>query len=285
MQRTNLQLALGIRDIILYVNQAYKSTPARSWFEFLNYRKILPLKEIKMSEIHNKNIEQPPDVNTSSKPPSPPQIQTSQEDFDTKRIKDWEERVKKITPSFNLKQNITEDETGKKVVTLTREETTNKPLTQEIQASTFCAAYGSANYDYAVKLLTQTVSGFFRGSEEDVKTHVANTTNAITGALLSLAPKDEIEGMLCTRLLVLHDQAMKFMCNVAYSQQITAGVDLNVNRATKLMRIYNETLEALMRYRRKGEQKVTVQHVTVGEGGQAIVNGQINQGGGDHAKR
>ncbi len=35
-------------------------------------------------------------------------------------------------------------------------------------------------------------------------------------------------------------------------------------------------LEALKRYRTGGEQKVTVQHVTVGEGGQAIV-GNINQ--------
>lgn len=35
-------------------------------------------------------------------------------------------------------------------------------------------------------------------------------------------------------------------------------------------------LEALKRYRTGGEQKVTVQHVTVSEGGQAIV-GNVNQ--------
>jgi hypothetical protein len=36
-------------------------------------------------------------------------------------------------------------------------------------------------------------------------------------------------------------------------------------------------MEALKRYRTGGEQKVTVQHVTVGEGGQAIV-GNVTQG-------
>jgi hypothetical protein len=36
-------------------------------------------------------------------------------------------------------------------------------------------------------------------------------------------------------------------------------------------------MEALKRYRTGGEQKVTVQHVTVSEGGQAIV-GNVTQG-------
>jgi hypothetical protein len=36
-------------------------------------------------------------------------------------------------------------------------------------------------------------------------------------------------------------------------------------------------MEALKRYRTGGEQKVTVQHVTVGEGGQAIV-GNVTHG-------
>ena len=35
-------------------------------------------------------------------------------------------------------------------------------------------------------------------------------------------------------------------------------------------------MDALKRYRTGGEQKVTVQHVTIGEGGQAIL-GNVNQ--------
>ncbi len=48
-------------------------------------------------------------------------------------------------------------------------------------------------------------------------------------------------------------------------------VDSFINRSTKLTRLYNETVDTLSRYRRKGEQKVVVQHVNVNQGGQAMV--------------
>jgi hypothetical protein len=44
----------------------------------------------------------------------------------------------------------------------------------------------------------------------------------------------------------------------------------------KLARTYATQMEALKRYRTGGEQKVTVQHVSVSEGGQAIV-GNVTQ--------
>jgi hypothetical protein len=77
---------------------------------------------------------------------------------------------------------------------------------------------------------------------------------------------------------------MHFMGRVVIPDQSSQGVDLNINRATKLMRLHNETLEALNRHRRKGEQKVVVQHVNVNNGGQAVVAGEI-AGGGSHGKR
>jgi len=50
--------------------------------------------------------------------------------------------------------------------------------------------------------------------------------------------------------------------------------------AIKLLRLHNETIEALSRYRRGGEQKVVVQHVNVNNGGQAIVGNVEARGGG-----
>jgi hypothetical protein len=44
----------------------------------------------------------------------------------------------------------------------------------------------------------------------------------------------------------------------------------------KFARTYIMQMDALKRYRSKGEQKVTVQHVTVSDGGQAIV-GDVHQ--------
>ena len=44
----------------------------------------------------------------------------------------------------------------------------------------------------------------------------------------------------------------------------------------KLTRTFATQMEALKRYRTRGEQKVTLQHVSVAEGGQAIV-GNVTQ--------
>jgi hypothetical protein len=45
----------------------------------------------------------------------------------------------------------------------------------------------------------------------------------------------------------------------------------NLNRANKLSRTWATLVEALNRYRGKGQQKVTVEHVHVHAGGQAMV--------------
>ena len=47
------------------------------------------------------------------------------------------------------------------------------------------------------------------------------------------------------------------------------------NLAVKLLRTYTMQIEALQRHRGKGEQKMTVEHVHVHAGGQAIV-GEVN---------
>ena len=58
----------------------------------------------------------------------------------------------------------------------------------------------------------------------------------------------------------------------------------NLAQANKLSRTYATLLEALNRHRGKGQQKVTVEHVHVHSGGQAVVGVVAPAGGGDHAK-
>jgi hypothetical protein len=61
---------------------------------------------------------------------------------------------------------------------------------------------------------------------------------------------------------------------------------LYIKMATKLLRLENETIEVLTRYRNRGAQKYVVQHVNVEGGGRAIVGavlpgvggGMINSG-------
>ena len=61
-------------------------------------------------------------------------------------------------------------------------------------------------------------------------------------------------------------------------QQDSASTMLN-----KLARTFATQVEALRKYRSGGEQTIKVQHVTVNDGGQAIV-GNVSQGGGGTSK-
>ncbi len=46
------------------------------------------------------------------------------------------------------------------------------------------------------------------------------------------------------------------------------------------MRVYNQQLEVLDKHRRKGNQKMTIEHINVNEGGQAVI-GNVQGGGND----
>lgn len=199
---------------------------------------------------------------------------------DQERVNRWKERVKKEVTTVSFKHVKTED----KNVYIERElpEGLTEDQQYELERSTMCAATGSTSALYGILLFNQIPSACFL--PEDINRRI-ELINAIYATLVARAPADEYEGELIARLIVLHNQYMNFMGRAAGSTQTPVGVDLNINRATKLMRIYNETLEALNRYRRKGEQKVTVQHVNVNDGGQAIVSGNISTGGGDNAKK
>src|SRR6266581_278809 len=60
--------------------------------------------------------------------------------------------------------------------------------------------------------------------------------------------------------------------------------DSNGNLAVKLLRTFAAQVEALQRHRGKGQQKVTVEHVHVHAGGQAVVGTIQTPGGGDQSK-
>jgi hypothetical protein len=66
--------------------------------------------------------------------------------------------------------------------------------------------------------------------------------------------------------------------------QTFEGRGENLSQANKLSRTYTLLLDALNRHRGKGQQKVTVEHVHVHSGGQAVVGMIETPGGGDRPK-
>jgi hypothetical protein len=94
---------------------------------------------------------------------------------------------------------------------------------------------------------------------------------ATVSALVGIGPKDEVEGMIAAQLLAAHNAAMECYRRAMISEQSFEGRREALNQANKLSRTYASLLDALNRHRGKGQQKVTVEHVHVHSGGQAIV--------------
>jgi hypothetical protein len=108
--------------------------------------------------------------------------------------------------------------------------------------------------------------------------------DATVSALIGIGPKDEIEGMIAAQLIAAHNAAMESYRRAMIKEQTFEGRRENLNQANKLSRSYAILLDALNRHRGKGQQKVTVEHVHVHEGGQAVVGIVAAQGGGDQSK-
>jgi len=91
-----------------------------------------------------------------------------------------------------------------------------------------------------------------------------------------------LETMLAAQMAAVHN------VTVIYARRLTIADTLMEAEAAersfnKLARTFTTQMEALKRYRTGGEQKVTVQHVDVQDGGQAIV-GNV-QGMGDWQRK
>jgi hypothetical protein len=104
-------------------------------------------------------------------------------------------------------------------------------------------------------------------------------------ALSGIGPRDEIEGMIAAQLLAAHNAAMECYRRAMIVEQTLAGRQENLNQANKLSRTCAVLLDALNRHRGKGQQKVTVEHVHVHSGGQAVVGAlETTLGAGDRQK-
>ena len=105
--------------------------------------------------------------------------------------------------------------------------------------------------------------------------------SATLAAQIGISPKDELEGMMAAQLIAAHNAAMECYRRAMIGEQSFEGRSENLSQANKLSRTYSTLLEALNRHRGKGQQKVTVEHVHVHAGGQAVVGTVETRGGGD----
>jgi hypothetical protein len=144
------------------------------------------------------------------------------------------------------------------------------------------ALSGSNHEQFSLMLVNQAASSMWTAySDEKVKkAQIASCLEAMVG----LSPQDESEGMLVAQMVALHNAAMECFRRAMIKEQPHAGRQQNLSFANKLARSYALAMETLDKHRGKGQQKVTVEHVHVHQGGQAIV-GNIQTGGGVQPKK
>jgi hypothetical protein len=92
-----------------------------------------------------------------------------------------------------------------------------------------------------------------------------------------IRPQDGIESMLAVQMVATYNAALECLRRAMLPQQSFEGRDQNLKHGAKLLAIYTQQMSALNKHRGKGQQKVTVEHVHVEAGGQAIV-GHVERG-------
>ena len=107
--------------------------------------------------------------------------------------------------------------------------------------------------------------------------------NFAVAVIQGIEPKDTVEALLATQMAVVHSATMDAVANLAQAKYVEHR-DSALLAVNKLARTFASQVEALKKHRSAGEQTIKVEHVTVNEGGQAIVGIVKPQGGRGDAK-
>ena len=141
---------------------------------------------------------------------------------------------------------------------------------QDVGAGLLMQALGTADNDFIDGLLHQLADASSKGRRVD-----ESRLNFMLAVIKGTNPKDQLEAMLAAQMAAIHVATMRFARQLTGAENLEQQ-DSAESALNKLSRTFTTQMEALKRYRSGGEQKVTVQHVSVNEGGQAIV-GNVTQ--------
>lgn len=141
------------------------------------------------------------------------------------------------------------------------------PLERALTPERMRRATGTDSDPLQVRLLDQALSAAWpkKGGNQD------DAIVAILSSLEAIAPADGVEGMRAAQMVATHEAAMDCLRRAMHPEQAFEARNANLKHAAKLLRIYARQMEALDKHRNRGQQKITVEHVTVHAGGQAIV--------------
>src|SRR5712672_2544850 len=131
-------------------------------------------------------------------------------------------------------------------------------------------ALGVSDRDAMHGILRQLVKASVNGERPD-EVNLAFMISMVK----SIKPRDAVEAMLVAQMVSVHVMAMRCAHHLGNAKDI-ARQDSAGRALGRLARTFPAQIEALNRYRNHGEPAFTVQNVSVGDGGKAIV-GNVTQ--------
>ena len=150
--------------------------------------------------------------------------------------------------------------------------------------STFGVTYG----DFTVQQLNGLLQA--SGTAKDSRDELGKKATADINMVAALEPRDAVESMLAVQMTATHRAIMTAARQLNNAEMIDQS-NSAANRMTKLMNVYTRQVETLNKHRGKGQQKMTIEHVHINEGGQAIIGtvegggAKVKKGGQPHALR
>ena len=126
-------------------------------------------------------------------------------------------------------------------------------------------ALGAADRDALHGLLGQLVKASVVARKPD-----QGNLSFMVSMLKSITPRDSLEAMLAARMVSIQVATMRCACRLACTDDVTQQESLT-RALTRLSRTFAAQMEALNRHRSNGACAITVQNLSVQDGGKAVV--------------
>jgi hypothetical protein len=144
------------------------------------------------------------------------------------------------------------------------------PVSRKIAylGSILTEALGSQDPDFIWGLVSQL-------SQASTRFNYGEGLNFMLSVIKNIHPRDSIEAMLGAQMAAVHMSMMNYVDEFARLGH-TPQQEMAERAMNKLSRTFATLVGALKHHRTGGEQKLTIRHVSVSDGGQAIV-GTVTQ--------
>ena len=99
--------------------------------------------------------------------------------------------------------------------------------------------------------------------------------NFMVSVIKGIEPRDQVEAMLASQMAAIQMTMLGFASQISEAEALQQQ-DSATRAMIQLAKVFALQMDTLKRYRSSGDQNITVQHVSVSDGGQAIV-GNVTQ--------